>query len=179
MIRYILTIAFICFFALVSQAQVRSSVGLGGGVAYPPFNKIYKAGWYSSLHWNIGVGTSSMIDTHIGLANIAVKDYPVGPGIGNTDHLYELGLGYRRYFGDKLFARAGVAGVLLDQAEQTFKIAPNAGIGYDLFITERQSIELSLQTEFVKNYRYYNSEKNISIFSLGVAYKLWYFKKHR
>jgi hypothetical protein len=175
--RYFITIASICFFAFVSQAQVRNSLSLGGGLAYPPFNDIYNAGWHSSLHWNIGVGKSSMIDTHIALTNIAVKDYPIGPGIGNTDHLYELGVGYRRYFRNKLFARAGIAGVLVDQAEQSFKIAPNGGIGYDLFITERQSIDLSLQTEFVKNYRYYNSHKNISIFSLGVAYKLWYLKK--
>ena len=177
MIKYFLTLAFVCFLALGSQAQVRNSIGFEGGVAYPPFNKIYNAGWYSSIHWNIGIGQSSLIDTHIALTNIGVKDYPIVPGIGNTDHLYELGVGYRHYFGKKIFLSGGIAGVLVDQVEESLKLAPNAGIGYDLFIAERQSIEFSLQTEFIKNYRYYNSEKHISIFSLGVAYKLWYFNQ--
>ncbi|MES2268871.1 MAG: hypothetical protein V4520_19050 [Bacteroidota bacterium] len=174
MIKYFFTLAFICMFTFSSQAQVRNSVSLGGGIAYPPFEDIYKAGWYSSLHWNVGVGKSSLIDTHLSLIKIGVKDYPVGPGTGNTDALYQLGVGFRQYFTRQLFARAGLAASLIDQGEQTIKLTPNAGIGYDLFVTEKQSVELSLQSDFFKNNRYFNSSKYISVFSLGVAYKFWY-----
>ena len=174
--KYFLTLAFVYLFAFNSNAQTRNSVGLGGGVAFPS-GKIYNTGWYSSLHWNIGVGPSSLIDTHFSLTKIGVKDYHVGPGIGNTDAIYELGIGFRQYFGKQLFARGGVAAALIDQSEETVKLVPNIGIGYDLFLTERQSIELSLKSEFINNYRYFNSQKNLSVFSLGVAYKLWYFNK--
>jgi hypothetical protein len=154
-----------------SNAQKRNFLSAGGGLTYPVFADNYDPSWYTSLHWNIGIGRFSYVDTHLGLAEIGVKNYPDVPGAENDYNVYQLGIGYRQYFLKHFFVRGGVAAAIINDGEASAQVFPNFGIGYDIFLTERHGLEFSFKNDLIRNF---GNQSQISIFSFGAAYKFWY-----
>ena len=167
-LRYPIILCLLLLNLLTTNAQVRSSLSLGGGLTHPIFASDYDPSWFSSIHWNIGLNKHSSIDTHVDLAEIGVKDYADLPGAENDNNLYQFGIGYRRYFTKGLFARAGLAAGIVSDGETSGRIFPTVSIGHDLFFSDRHGLEFSLKNDFIRNLDYH---KGVSVLSLGVAYK--------
>ena len=136
-----------------------------------PAARNYNQSWFTSLHWNIRLGPTTSVDTHIDLAEIGVPDYADAPGVENDNNVYQFGMGLRHYFIKRFFAGAGLSAAIINDGEASLRIFPNASIGYDLFLNERHGIEIALKNDFVNNF---DNHKHISIFSLGASYKFCY-----
>lgn len=169
--KYLSVFILLILITVSANAQSRSSLSAGGGLTYPVFKSNYSLSWFTSLHWNIGLGRFSSIDTHLDLAEIGVKDYADAIGTENDNHIYQFGIGYRRYFTKRFFARGGVAAAIINDSEASARIFPNVGVGYDIFLSPQHGLEFSLKNELIKNFDYHH---HISIFTLGVAYKFSY-----
>jgi len=152
------------------HAQKASSLSIGGGLTYPAARN-YNLSWFTSLHWNLALGQKTSVDTHIDLAEIGVEDYPDAIGVENDHNVYQFGTGLRHYFVKDFFANAGVSAAIVNDSEASIRIFPNLGIGYDLFLTKRHGIEISLKNDLIKNF---GNHHYLSIFSLGAAYKFRY-----
>ena len=172
-VKHLYILLFFSLVAAPSVAQTRSSLSLGGGLTYPAAAN-YNTSWFTSLHWNLALGQNTSIDTHLDLAEIGVEDYPDAIGVENDNGIYQLGTGLRQYFLKDFFVNAGVSAAIVNDGEASIRVFPNAGIGYDLFLTKRHGIEISLKSDLIRNF---DNHRHIAIFSLGAAYKFRYAAK--
>lgn len=169
------TILIVLFLSAIrSQAQSQNSLSIGGGVTYPAFARHYDPSWFTSFQWNIRLGRFSSIDTRIDLAEIGVEDYPDAPGVENDHNVYQFGIGYRQNFMKRFFARGGVATAITNDGEASLRIFPSLGIGYNLFLTKRNGLEISLKNDLIKNF---DDHPYFPLLSLGIFYKFSYSAK--
>jgi len=168
--KYLQCLVLLLLTSVGAHAQIRNSLSLGVGINHPAATN-YNQSWFTTMHWNIRLGRSTSVDTHIDLAEIGVPDYADAPGVENDNNVYQFGTGLRHYFVKRFFAGAGVSAAIVNDSEASVRIFPNASVGYDLNLTKRHGLEIMLKNDFINNF---DNHKQISIFSLGASYKFWY-----
>jgi len=150
--KYLIVLFTCILLSLNCGAQVKNSVSAGGGITYPLKGNNYDVSWFASLHWNIALGRSSVIDTQLNLAEIGVKNYPDAPNVENDFNIYQIGIGYRQYVVNHLFIRGGLSAAVIRDAEATARIFPNLGLGCDFPIADHNAIEVGLELLYLSRH---------------------------
>jgi hypothetical protein len=169
-------LAALFFCHINAEGQARSSIGFGGGPAFP-IGSGYKVGSTLALQFNVRLSNKVALAPLLGIETIISQNkgryngyYFEGSPRGVN--LVMLSLPVRYYITERIFATLAPTLYVGGEDAGSSGIGGTVGLGYDLPVDPRNDLELMLHCDRLLVY-----EHPIVVAGLRLAYKINFHKK--